>query len=195
MPSKKQTKATNKKINKLTPTEKLKNQINELKSSIDESNDKHIRLKAEFDNYRKRKDKEIISLMKYEGEAVIKQFLNVLDDLERLNDASEKNYKDNYEKLTEGISLIINNLEKQFSKLDVKTFTKLGDILNPELHDALMIRTEDDKHENEIIEIFEKGYLYKDRVIRNAKVVVNQTPSREIITTFLEWIEVQLLMI
>ena len=177
MPSKKQTKATNKKINKLTPTEKLKNQINELKGSIDESNDKHIRLKAEFDNYRKRKDKEIISLMKYEGEAVIKQFLNVLDDLERLNEASEKNDKDNYEKLTEGISLIINNLEKQFSKLDVKTFTKLGDILNPELHDALMIRTEDDKHENEIIEIFEKGYLYKDRVIRHAKVVVNQTPS------------------
>ena len=177
MPSKKQTKATNKKINKLTPTEKLKNQINELKSSIDESNDKHIRLKAEFDNYRKRKDKEIISLMKYEGEAVIKQFLNVLDDLERLNEASEKNDKDNYEKLTEGISLIINNLEKQFSKLDVKTFTKLGDILNPELHDALMIRTEDDKYENEIIEIFEKGYLYKDRVIRHAKVVVNQTPS------------------
>ena len=177
MPSKKQTKATNKKINKLTPTEKLKNQINELKSSIDESNDKHIRLKAEFDNYRKRKDKEIISLMKYEGEAVIKQFLNVLDDLERLNEASEKNDKDNYEKLTEGISLIINNLEKQFSKLDVKTFTKLGDILNPELHDALMIRTEDDRHENEIIEIFEKGYLYKDRVIRHAKVVVNQTPS------------------
>ena len=177
MPSKKQTKATNKKINKLTPTVKLKNKINELKSSIDESNDKHIRLKAEFDNYRKRKDKEIISLMKYEGEAVIKQFLNVLDDLERLNEASEKNDKDNYEKLTEGISLIINNLEKQFSKLDVKTFTKLGDILNPELHDALMIRTEDDKHENEIIEIFEKGYLYKDRVIRHAKVVVNQTPS------------------
>ena len=177
MPSKKQTKATNKKINKLTPTEKLKNRINELKSSIDESNDKHIRLKAEFDNYRKRKDKEIISLMKYEGEAVIKQFLNVLDDLERLNQASEKNDKDNYEKLTEGISLIINNIEKQFSKLDVKTFTKLGDILNPELHDALMIRTEDDKHENEIIEIFEKGYLYKDRVIRHAKVVVNQTPS------------------
>jgi len=177
MPSKKQTKATNKKINKLTPTEKLKNQINELKSSIVENNDKHMRLKAEFDNYRKRKDKEIISLMKYEGEAVIKQFLNVLDDLERLNEASEKNDKDNYEKLTEGISLIINNLEKQFSKLDVKTFTKLGDILNPELHDALMIRTEDDKHENEIIEIFEKGYLYKDRVIRHAKVVVNQTPS------------------
>ena len=117
MPSKKQTKATNKKINKLTPTEKLKNQINELKSSIDESNDKHIRLKAEFDNYRKRKDKEIISLMKYEGEAVIKQFLNVLDDLERLNQASEKNDKDNYESLskkmsTSGAELLLKSLDK-----------------------------------------------------------------------------------
>ena len=161
MPSKKQTKISNKKNNKLTPTEKLKNQINELKNSIDVSSDKHIRLKAEFDNYRKRKDKEIISLMKYEGEAVIKQFLSVLDDLERLNEASAKNNKDNIEKLTEGISLIINNIEKQFSKLDVKTFTKVGDILNPELHDALMIRTENDKNENEIIEVCEKGYLYK----------------------------------
>ena len=177
MPSKKQTKATNKKINKLTPTEKLKNQINELMNSIDGNSDKYIRLKAEFDNYRKRKDKEIISLMKYEGEAVIKQFLSVLDDLERLNEASAKNNKDSIEKLTEGITLIINNIEKQFSKLDVKTFTNVGDILNPELHDALMIRTENDKNENEIIEIFEKGYLYKDRVIRHAKVVVNQTPS------------------
>tara|TARA_B100001250_G_scaffold341114_1_gene308985 strand:- start:314 stop:847 length:534 start_codon:yes stop_codon:yes gene_type:complete len=177
MPSKKQTKTSSKKNNKLTPTEKLKNQINELMNSIDGNSDKYIRLKAEFDNYRKRKDKEIISLMKYEGEAVIKQFLSVLDDLERLNEASAKNNKDSIEKLTEGITLIINNIEKQFSKLDVKTFTNVGDILNPELHDALMIRTENDKNENEIIEIFEKGYLYKDRVIRHAKVVVNQTPS------------------
>ena len=49
--------------------------------------------------------------------------------------------------------------------------------MNPELHDALMMRTEDGKDENEILEVFEKGYRYKDRVIRHAKVVVNQTPS------------------
>ena len=50
-------------------------------------------------------------------------------------------------------------------------------MLDPELHDALMIRNEDGKNENEILEVFEKGYIYKDRVIRHAKVVVNQTPS------------------
>ena len=177
MPSKKSTKTSSDKIKKLSPTNKLKNQIKILKNTIDENSEKHLRLKAEFDNYRKRKDKEIQHLLKYEGESVIKNFLSVLDDLERLNEASVNKDNDNIEKLIEGISLIINNVEKHFINLNVKTFTKIGDILDPELHDALMIRTEEGKNENEIIEVFEKGYLYKDRVIRHAKVVVNQTPS------------------
>ena len=177
MPSKKSTKTSSVKIKKLSPTNKLKNQIKILKNTIDENSEKHLRLKAEFDNYRKRKDKEIQHLLKYEGESVIKNFLSVLDDLERLNEASANKDNDNIEKLIEGISLIINNVERHFINLNVKTFTKIGDILDPELHDALMIRTEEGKNENEIIEVFEKGYLYKDRVIRHAKVVVNQTPS------------------
>ncbi len=177
MPSKKSTKTSSDKIKKLSPTNKLKNQIKILKNTIDENSEKHLRLKAEFDNYRKRKDKEIQHLLKYEGESVIKNFLSVLDDLERLNEASANKDNDNIEKLIEGISLIINNVEKHFINLNVKTFTKIGDILDPELHDALMIRTEEGKNENEIIEVFEKCYLYKDRVIRHAKVVVNQTPS------------------
>ena len=177
MPSKKSTKTSSDKIKKLSPTNKLKNQIKILKNTIDENSEKLLRLKAEFDNYRKRKDKEIQHLLKYEGESVIKNFLSVLDDLERLNEASANKDNDNIEKLIEGISLIINNVEKHFINLNVKTFTKIGDILDPELHDALMIRTEEGKNENEIIEVFEKGYLYKDRVIRHAKVVVNQTPS------------------
>jgi len=177
MPSKKSTKTSSDKIKKLSPTNKLKNQIKILKNTIDENSEKHLRLKAEFDNYRKRKDKEIQHLLKYEGESVIKNFLSVLDDLERLNEASANKDNDNIEKLIEGISLIINNVEKHFINLNVKTFTKIGDILDPELHDALMIRTEEGKNENEIIEVFEKGYLYKNRVIRHAKVVVNQTPS------------------
>ncbi|GIS36019.1 MAG: hypothetical protein Ct9H90mP7_0270 [Candidatus Neomarinimicrobiota bacterium] len=53
--------------------------------------------------------------------------------------------------------------------------------LDPELHDALMIRHEKDKRENEIIEVFEKGYLYKDRVIRHAKVVVNKHPHERLL--------------
>ena len=117
-----------------------------------------------------------MSLLKYEGENVIKHFLSALDDLNRLNEAIS-NEGSTTEKLSEGINLIINGIAKQLEKLDVKTFCNVGDVLDPDLHDALMIRHEKDKRENEIIEVFEKGYLYKDRVIRHAKVVVNQTPS------------------
>lgn len=177
MPSKKNSKSTPKNSKKLTPTEKLKNTIEQLETSLNESSEKHLRLKAEFDNFRKRKDKEIVSLLNYEGESVIKQFLSVLDDLERLSEATSKNGDVNNEKLIDGIALIMNKIEKEFSKIDVKPFAKPGDVLDPELHDALMIRNEDGKNENEILEVFEKGYIYKDRVIRHAKVVVNQTPS------------------
>ena len=134
-------------------------------------------MKAEFDNYRRRKQKEVIDLLKYDGESVIKQFLSVLDDLDRLAIASEENGINNIEKIKEGIDLILNKINKRFEELEVASFTKPGDVVNPELHDALMMRTEDGKDENEILEVFEKGYRYKDRVIRHAKVVVNQTPS------------------
>ena len=97
MPSKKSTKTSSDKIKKLSPTNKLKNQIKILKNTIDENSEKHLRLKAEFDNYRKRKDKEIQHLLKYEGESVIKNFLSVLDDLERLNEASANKDNDNIE--------------------------------------------------------------------------------------------------
>ena len=91
MPSKKTTKTPIKKTKKLSPTEKLKNTIVELETSLHEGSEKHLRLKAEFDNFRKRKDKEIVSLLNYEGMSVIKQFLSVLDDLERLNSALSNN--------------------------------------------------------------------------------------------------------
>ena len=69
------------------------------------------------------------------------------------------------------------SINKQFKELGVVQFTEIGDVVDPELHDALMMRTEEGKEENTVLEVFEKGYRYKDRVIRHAKVVVNQTAS------------------
>ncbi len=166
-----------KKISKKSPTLKLKEEIKSLKENLVEQKDKYLRLKAEFDNYRRRKENDIISLLKYDGEAVIKSFLNILDDLDRLEKASADNGESNKEKIHEGIELILNNINKHFNELEVIPFGKSGDIVDHELHDALMMRIEEGKEENEILEVFEKGYRYKDRVIRHAKVVVNQTPS------------------
>jgi len=166
-----------KKTPKKTPTEKLKDEIKSLKVELTQQDDKHIRLKAEFDNYRRRKSQEIIDLLKYDGENVVKDFLSILDDLDRLKEAFSDIESSDMSKISAGIDLIINKINKQFEELGVVQFTEVGDVVDPELHDALMMRNEDGKEENTILEVFEKGYRYKDRVIRHAKVVVNQTPS------------------
>jgi molecular chaperone GrpE len=166
-----------KKTSKKSPTLKLKDQIKSLNGNLIEQKDKHLRLKAEFDNYRRRKEKDTINLLKYDGEDIIKSFLSVLDNLDRLEKALADNKKLNKEKIHEGIELILNNINKRFTELEVQPFGKSGDLVDHELHDALMMRSEKGKTENEILEVFEKGYRYTDRVIRHAKVVVNQTPS------------------
>ena len=162
---------------KKSPTAKLKNQIDDLKLNITGQEDKYLRLKAEFDNYRRRKQEYTSNMFKYDGESVIKQFLTVLDDLDRLTKVTEENRNSNIEKIKEGIDLILNKINKRFAEREVVPFTEPGDIVDPDLHDALMLRSEEGKKEDEILEVFEKGYRYKDRVIRHAKVVVNQTSS------------------
>ena len=115
-----------------------------------------------------------MDLIRYEGKDVIKAMISVVDDLERLYAAVENN-DDLDQSLKEGMALIQSKVEKIFLELDVASFGEVGDLLDSELHDALMVRQEEEKNDNEIIEVFEKGYKYRDRVIRHAKVVVNKT--------------------
>ena len=131
-----------KKTPKKTPTEKLKDEIKSLKVELTQQDDKHIRLKAEFDNYRRRKSQEIIDLLKYDGENVVKDFLSILDDLDRLKEAFSDIESSDVSKISEGINLIINRINKQFEELGVVQFTEVGDVVDPELHDALMMRNE-----------------------------------------------------
>jgi molecular chaperone GrpE len=148
--------------------------IEELTKQLMNVDEKQLRLKAEFENFRKRKEKEILDLIQYEGKDVIKAMISVVDDMERLYAAIEDN-DDLDRSLKEGMELIQSKIEKIFSELNVTPFGEIGDLLDSELHDALMVRQEEDKNDNEIIEVFEKGYKYRDRVIRHAKVVVNNT--------------------
>jgi len=69
----------------------------------------------------------------------------------------------------------LKKIHKRFDALDVQPFTEPGDTLDSELHDAMMVRSEKDKNENEILEVFERGYRYKDKILRHAKVVVNKS--------------------
>ena len=129
-----------------------------------------MRLKAEFDNFRRRKVNEISTILQYEGESVIKGFIPIIDDLDRMinsTDSSENLLRD-------GILLVKNKIDKFLESLEVKTFAEKGEQMDTDLHDAMMTQSEKDLEDNSIIEVFEKGYTYKDKIIRHAKVIVNK---------------------
>ena len=136
--------------------------------------DKLLRSKAEFENFRKRKEKEIIDMLKYEGKDVINAMISIVDDLERLYLAIDTN-NDSDKSLQEGVSMIQSKIDKIFTEREIVSFCEVGDILDSDLHDALMVKQEKNKKDNEILEVFEKGYKYRHRVIRHAKVVVNKS--------------------
>ena len=137
--------------------------------------EKYLRLKAEFENFRRRKEKEISKLLEYEGVEIFNQLLPLFDDIERLLKAFYKSKENVDDSLIKGTEMIQSKIDKFLSDWKVEAFGEPGDELDAELHDALMIRSDAGKKDEEILEVFEKGYRYKDRVIRHAKVVVNKS--------------------
>ena len=144
-----------------------------LEDELKNLQDRHLRLRAEFDNYKKRKDKEFTRLLQYEGENVIISFLGIADDLQRMIDSVDGEKSQNAKSLMEGINLILEKLHRRLGALKVEPFDSEGIKFDPELHDAMMTQSSDDHEDGVVIQEFEKGYKYKDRVIRHAKVIVN----------------------
>ena len=165
--SKKKNKKTSKTISNL---KKYKNSIKKLESDITEINNKYIRLLAEFDNYKKRSDEEKSILIKYEGKDVVKSILPVLDDLYRTLNLPDLDKKGS---LYKGVNMILEKIISSLNDIGVKSFESVNEEFDIELHEALMTKKSKLKS-NIIIEEYEKGYRYHDKVIRHAKVVVSE---------------------
>jgi molecular chaperone GrpE len=168
--TKKKRKLKSEKSTTSKPSVKENEVILSLENQVSEINDKHLRLKAEFDNFRRRKINELSSLLKYDGENVIKGFLPILDDLHRMIESSNASEKS----LLDGIKMVESKIENFLGSLDVKPFGDRGDTMNAELHDAMITQTDDKLDDNSIISVFENGYTYREKVIRHAKVIVNK---------------------
>ncbi len=147
-----------------------KENIKSLEMQLEEAKDKHLRLKAEFDNFRRRKADELSALLKYDGENVIKGFIPIMNDLDRMLDSSNATN----ESLKDGMKLVEAKIQKFLESLDVKSFGEIGDEMDTEIHDAMMTKTDESMDDHVILSVFEKGYTYRDKVIRHAKVIVNK---------------------
>jgi len=151
----------------------LEKKIAELTANLAASNDKYLRLSAEFDNFRKRTLKEKMDLMKSASESVLVNFLPVIDDVERAVNAIETS--DNLETTKEGINLIYNKF-KEFTKQNgIVEIDAKGLVLNTDHHEAITkIPAPTEALKGKIVEVVQKGYMLNDKVIRYAKVVIGE---------------------
>ena len=160
-----------KKETKKEKKNKDKELINELQEKVKELEDKNIRVTAEMINTVRRKEEENNRLLKYASEELILDLLNNIDNFERALMVTTDNEDIlNYQK---GFTMIYDNLINTLNKFEVKEIECLGLDFDPSYHQAVMTEHVEGKKENEIIEVLQKGYTYKDKVIRPAMVKVN----------------------
>ena len=154
--------------------QKNNDRIKELELQLNELQDKQLRLKAEFENFRKRKQREISELFQYDGERVIKEILPLIDDLERMAKAAEDQNDKTEASLLEGVQMVESKIKKYLELHEIIPFGEEGESLDSELHDAMLTETNEEMDDNIILDVFEKGYRYRGKVIRHARVIVNK---------------------
>ena len=145
--------------------EELQNEINTLK-------DKNMRIAAEMVNTLRRKDEETNRLLKYSKESLITELLPVIDNFERaLNVDAKTTDIESYQK---GMTMIYNSLKNILEKFEVKEIEAIDKEFDPSYHQAVMQEEKEGTKENIVIEVLQKGYTYKDKVIRPAMVKVSK---------------------
>ncbi len=149
-----------------------KKKIEELEKQIAELTDKNMRVTAEMINTVRRKDEETSRLLKFSNESLILEILPIIDNFERaLNVISDKEEIINYQK---GMKMIYDNLVNVLNKFEVKEIDALNNEFDPCYHQAVMTEEKEGVKENIVIEVMQKGYTYKDKVIRPAMVKVSK---------------------
>lgn len=151
---------------------KSKKIIEELQNEINLLKDKNMRVSAEMVNTLRRKDEETSRLLKYSNEGLINEILPVIDNFERaLSSSNDSEEVKNYQK---GMTMIYNSLKNILEKFEVKEIDALNSEFDPSYHQAVMQEEKEGTKENIVIEVLQKGYTYKDKVIRPAMVKVSK---------------------
>ena len=137
---------------------------------IAELQDKVTRQMAEFDNFRKRSEKEKAAMYSMGARDVLEKMLEVLDNFERGFDAVEEDDQD--DAFVQGMQMVYKQMMETLDKLGVKPIEAVGKEFDPDYHNAVMHEENEEAGENQVVEEFQKGYLYHDDVIRHSMVKV-----------------------
>ncbi len=167
----------NKKLDKKSKKEekhKYKEEIEKLKLENKKKEEEILIAKADLINYRKRKDEEVTRMLKFCNEDLIKQILPILDNFERAIKLDDDNLEDEVSKFLEGFKMIYCNMEQVMENFEVKPIDGANKPFDPVYHNAIMVEKRDGVEPGEVLEVLQKGYIYKDKVIRPAMVKVSE---------------------
>lgn len=152
-----------------------KEKISELESKILDVKDMLLRKAAEFENYKRRSESEMNSFYQYSNEVMIKSLLPILDDFERLLNTNPN--KKEEQALIKGVDLLYHKFKKVLEKQGLKEIDCKGKDFDVNLEDALMLQPDETHPPNTVLEVVEKGYYLKEKVLRHAKVIVSKEPE------------------
>lgn len=152
----------------------LEERMKKLEASLKEAEEKAMREKAEAINYRKRKDDEVARMMKYASEDMIKEILPIVDSFERAIDMDDDNLEDEVSKFLAGFKMIYCNLVNVLEKFEVKEIDAMGKEFDASFHQAVLTEPREGVEPGIVIEVLQKGYMYKDKVIRPSMVKVSE---------------------
>lgn len=152
----------------------LEERMKKLEVSLKEAEEKAMREKAEAINYRKRKDDEVARMMKYASEDLIKEILPIVDSFERAIDMDDDNLEDEVSKFLAGFKMIYCNFVNILEKYEVKEIEAMGKEFDANFHQAVLTEPRDGVEPGIVIEVLQKGYMYKDKVLRPSMVKVSE---------------------
>lgn len=163
-------------VQQVEPERDLEKELADAQQENADLRDRMLRAAAENENFKKRMERERLAGLKYAGEVIFREMLSVVDNLER---AVEQGViegappEKNLEALLEGVQLTLKRLVSTLEKFEVKPVESVGKPFDPQHQEALTMAESEAVPANHVISEFERGYYYKDRLLRAAKVVVS----------------------
>ena len=146
--------------------------VKKLEAELKEWKNSYTRKLAEFQNFTKRKENEVAEMRKYASEGIIVKLLDNIDNLERAVDASKESQ--NFDSLIEGVNMILNNLKNLLTEEGVEEIEAAGKEYDPYEHKAMITENKEELDDNVVVQVFQKGYKMKGKVVRPAMVTVNK---------------------
>ena len=155
----------------------LAKELEEARQQLAECQDRLLRMAADFDNTKKRLEREREITLKYAEENILRELLASLDNLERAMEQGRETH--NTASLLEGVEMTRNGLLAMLEKFGLKPINSIGKAFDPNYHEAVAMEAHADTPVNVVLREFQKGYLYKDRLLRAAKVIVSRGPAAD----------------